>query len=200
MSKKSISRSDIAFQELGALQEKIVFFLAEYPENHKQAIQKGIGHPADQYASVLKAVENLEKNEYIRAKEIISQKKLKIKAYTCTELGVFYALARNPNANVIKILEEYKNQVEFVKQLRPLYDVWGQEHFSMFLRDVGEFLPMVKNHGVEFAVPYLLLKIAKQMQTLDKKTKNRNVKAAMKQFPHTREMLKEFRKNIDEVL
>jgi glyceraldehyde-3-phosphate dehydrogenase/erythrose-4-phosphate dehydrogenase len=70
----------------------------------------------------------------------------------------------------------------------------------MFLRDLGEFLPMLKNHGVEFAVPYLLLKVAKQMQTLDKKTKNRNVKAILKQYPHYRDMLKEMRKNLDEIL
>lgn len=122
------------------------------------------------------------------------------KAYSCTELGIFYSLARNTNANAIKILDEYKNQVDFIKQLRPLYDVWGQQHFSMFLRDLGEFLPMLKNHGVEFAVPYLLLKVAKQMQTLDKKTKNRNVKAILKQYPHYRDMLKEMRKNLDEIL
>ena len=37
---------DILFKELGSLQEKVLFFLAENPENHKQGIQQGINHPA----------------------------------------------------------------------------------------------------------------------------------------------------------
>ena len=45
------------------------------------------------------------------------------------------------------------------------------EHFSKFLRDVGEFLPMVQKNGIEQAAPYLLMKFAKQMQSIDLKTK-----------------------------
>ena len=78
--------------------------------------------------------------------------------------------------------------------------VWGKDHFVMFLKDMGEFLPMVHNKGMDYAMPYLLMKIAQQMQNIDKKTRNKNVKAAMKQFPETKNMLKEWKKNIDEIL
>jgi len=57
MSRKT--KSNIIFKELGSLQEKVLFFLAENPENHKQGIQQGINHPAEQYGSVSKAVDAL---------------------------------------------------------------------------------------------------------------------------------------------
>jgi hypothetical protein len=70
----------------------------------------------------------------------------------------------------------------------------------MFLRDLGEFLPIVRKNGVDFAIPYLLMKITRQMQSVDWKTRKKNVRVALEQFPHTKQMLKELRKNIDDVL
>ena len=69
----------IIFKELGSLQEKVLFFLAENPENHKKAIQQGIGHPDGQYGSVLNAIEPLEKLGYVESKEGLSKKNVKIK-------------------------------------------------------------------------------------------------------------------------
>ena len=200
MSRKNLNADNIAFKELGSLQEKVVFFLAENPENHKQTIQKGIKHPAEQYGSVKKAVDKLEELGYIKSKKAMSQKKVEIKNYECTELGVFYAFARNPNANIPKILDGYESRVEFCKSFRALYNVWGHDNFTMFLRDLGEFLPMVRKHGVELAVPYLLMKILKQMQNIDWKTRKKIVSEALKQFPKNKQMLKDLRKNINEVL
>jgi DNA-binding PadR family transcriptional regulator len=199
-SNEKISGNEVIFKELGSLQEKVLFFLAENPENHKQAIQQGIQHPSEQYGSVLKAVDTLEKLEFLESKEIKSQKNVQIKIYNCTELGVFYALTRNSDANILKVLDAYKSRIEFCKSFQALYDVWGHDHFAMFLRDMGEFLPMVQKNGVELAMPYLFLKIAKQMQSLDPKTKKKNVKEALKQYPQTKQMLKEIQKNINELL
>ena len=154
---KKISGNEIIFKELGSLQEKVLFFLAENPENHKQAIQQGIQYPSEQYGSVLKAVDTLEKSDYIKSKEIKSQKNVKIKIYNCTELGVFYALTRNSDANILKILDTHKDKIEFCKQFRAIYDVWGHDHFAMFVKDMSEFLPMVQKNGVEQASPYLMM-------------------------------------------
>jgi hypothetical protein len=194
------SNDENIFKELGSLQEKVLFYLAENPENHKQAIQKGIQHPAEQYGSVLKAVDTLEKLGFIESKKMPSQKNVQIKIYSCTDLGVFYTFAKNPSPNIPKILDAYKSRVDFCKPFQGLYDVWGHDHFVMFLKDIGEFLPMVHKNGVEQAAPYLLMKIAKQMQNIDPETRKKNVKEAMKQFPHTKQMLKEMQKNINELL
>jgi DNA-binding PadR family transcriptional regulator len=199
MSKKE-SYDEIVFKELGSLQEKVLFFLAENPDNHKQTIQQGIQYPAEQYCSVKKAVDKLEKLGYIESKEATSQKKVQIKTYSCTELGVFYALIKNSSANIPEVLSAYKNRVEFCKSLQPLYDVWGHDQFALFLKDIGEFLPMIQKSGVEQAVPYMLLKMAKQMQSLDPKTRKKNVKEAMKQYPQYEKMLKEMREKINDLL
>jgi DNA-binding PadR family transcriptional regulator len=191
---------DILFKKLGSLQEKVLFFLAENPENHKQGIQQGINHPADQYGSVLKAVDALEKFGFIAAIEGVSQKNLKIKIYSCTESGVFYALTRNASAKPVEILEAYKNKVSWCKSLRQLYDVWGHDHFMAYFRDVGDILPIIQKKGVAEAMPYMFFKAVKLTHSIDKKTRNKNVKEALKLFPENKEMLKEWRKNIDEVL
>ncbi len=191
---------DIIFKELGSLQEKILFFLAENPENHKQGIQQGINHPADQYGSVSKAVDALETFGFVIPKDAVSQKNVKIKTYSCTESGVFYALTRNPSANPVKIFEAYQSKVSWCKSLRQLYDVWGHDHFMAYFRDVGDVLPIVQKKGFAEALPYLFFKAVKLTHSIDKKTGNRNVKEALKLFPETKEVLKEWRKNIDEVL
>jgi len=191
---------EIIFKELGSLQEKVLFFLAQNPENHKQGIQQGINHPALQYGSVSNAVDALQTLGFIMPKDAVSKKNVKIKTYSCTESGVFYALARNPSANSVKILEAYKSKVSWCKSLRQLYDVWGHDHFMAYFRDVGDVLPIIQKKGFSEALPYLFFKAAKLTHSIDKKTRNRNAKEALKLFPENKEMLKEWRKNIDEVL
>jgi DNA-binding PadR family transcriptional regulator len=195
-----IAGKENIFKELGNLQQKVLFFLAENPDQHKQAIQKGISHPTDQYGSISKAVDSLEELGFIDSKLTKSQKNVEIKLFKCTDEGVLYALSRNPLGDILKILDSYKEQVEFCKQFRALYDVWGQKQMALFLKDLGEFLPMVHTKGIEYAAPFLLMKFAKQFQTLDPKTKKKNVKAAINQFPKTKEMLKEMQDNIKELL
>ena len=191
---------DIIFKELGSLQEKVLFYLAENPEHHKQGILQGILHPTEQYGSIVKAVDALEKFSFIQSKDAISQKNLKIKIYYCTESGVFYALTKNSSANVLKILDAYKNSVDFCKSFRQLYEVWGHDHFIMYLRDIGDFLPIVQKNGMDVAMPYLLMKILKQMQNIDTKTRKRNAKEALRLFPQSKQLLREWRNNLDELL
>ena len=191
---------DIIFKELGSLQERVLFFLAENQDNHKQAIQQGIQHPSDQYGSVSNAVDALEKLDFLEAKEGLSQKKVKIKIYRCTESGVFYALTRNPSGNVVKILESHQSRIDFCKSLRPLYEVWGHEHFQMYLNDVAAFLPLIQKEGLEAAKPYLLMRIMKEMKNIDPETRRKNVKEALRLFPEMRQNLKELQKNIEDVL
>lgn len=191
--------NDIIFKELGKLQEKVLIYLAENPDNHKQAIQQGIQHPPDQYGSISNAVSTLEKLGYIESKEGISQKKVKIKLYYCNESGVFYALT-HPNNDVIKILESYKSRVEFCNSFRQLYDIWGRENFVRYLRDVAKFLPIVKKEGMETAMPYLLMLILEEMKTIDQKTRKRNAQEALKLFPESKKWLNEWKNNLDELL
>jgi DNA-binding PadR family transcriptional regulator len=191
---------DIIFKELGSLQEKVLFYLAENPDNHKQGIQQGIAHPTDQYGSISKAVDALEKFGYIESKEGISQKKVPIKLYHCTESGVFCALTKNQSANVLRILDSYKLRVKFCDSFRQLYDAWGHEHFIMYLRDIGYALPIIQKNGIEAAMPILLMKILEEMKKIDKKTRTKNAKAALGLFPESKKWLTEWKNNLDELI
>lgn len=199
MSEKIFGKENI-FKELGSLQQKALFFLAENPDKHKQAIQQSINHPSDQYGSISNAVDSIEQSGYINSKLAKSQKNVEIKLFRCTDLGVLYALTRNPLCDIPRVLDSYKDEFEFCKQFRALYNVWGHEQMAQFLKDTGEFLPMVYTKGIEYATPYFLMKFARQMQTLDPKIKTRNVKEAIAQFPKTKQMLKEMQKDINDLL
>jgi len=129
-----------------------------------------------------------------------SQKNVEIKFFRCTDIGVLYALTRNPLCDIPKFLDSYKGEFEFCKQFRALYNVWGHQQMAQFLKDIGEFIPMVYTKGIEYATPYFLMKFARQMQTLDPKIKKRNVKEAITQFPKTKQMLKEMQDNIKDLL
>jgi DNA-binding PadR family transcriptional regulator len=190
---------DIIFKELGSLQEKVLFYLAQNPDNHKQAIQQGIQHPSDQYGSISKAVDMLERIGFVESKEGISQKKVKIKIYSCTESGVFYTLTHSSD-NILEVLDAYKSTVEFCKSFRKLYDVWGKEHFATYLKDVGKFLPVVQKDGADVAMPYLFMLILEEMKKIDPKDRKRNAKEALKLFPESKAMLKEWKKNLDELV
>jgi len=188
------------FKELGSLQEKVLFHLAENPRMNTQTIQKNLGYPPAQYPNILKAVKALEKAALIQSEEGKSKKNVPIRLYKCTQEGVFYALARNPNADVLKILDAYKSLDEFFKSMRRLYDVCGHDIFAKFVKDVDEFLPMIQRDGAEKAIPFMFMKIMVQLSDLDSKKRIEFVKETMKQFPHVREMLKEWNKAIKTVL
>jgi hypothetical protein len=191
---------DIIFRELGNLQEKVLFYLAENPEKNKQAIQQGINHPSEQYGSVKNAVDKIEEFGFIQSTEGLSQKKVKIKIYRCADSGVFYALTKNHLADVLKILDAYKSRVEFCSSFRKLYDAWGHEHFTLYLRDIAYVLPIIQKDGIELAMPHLLMKILEEIKSIDKKTRKRNANAALELFPESKKWLTEWRDNLDELI
>jgi len=135
-------------KDLGDLQRKIIFYLAENPKQHKESIMKSLEHKY--YGSVLNAVKRLEKTKYLVSVRAKSKKNLKIKLYSCSEKGVFYALVKNEKTDVLKILENYKDY-GVVKRLREVCDLLGEEVFIKLLRFAQPFLPLAESLGVEEA-------------------------------------------------
>ena len=185
---------------LGTLQEKILFFLAENPDNHKQAIQKGINHPTDQYGSISKAVDALKKMGFIESKKATSKKKQEIDSYSCTELGLLYTLAKNRSPDVPKILNACQTKGETWKSLKGLYNDWGPDEFLMLFQQIGDILPMITKDGLENALIYLLIKSVKRVHKIDSKTRMKYAKSAMKHFPYLKSGMKEWSENIKELL
>jgi hypothetical protein len=190
---------EIQIKELGNLQERVLFFLSENPDNNKQAIQKGISHPSDQYGSVLNAVNALEKIGYIQAKSGFSKKKVPISLYNCTDLGVFYALSKNPNGDAQKLLSAYGDR-ETWKSVKALYDEVGHETFASIFKDASDFIPMISKDGFENALIFLFARSYIRSRKLNPKTRRKTVKAAIKCFPELKSYLKEWRDSIDEIL
>ncbi len=199
MSSKEPNRV-IDLGELGSLQKKVLFFLAENPDKHKQAIQQGIRYPPEQYGSVLKAANALENSGYIKSIRVVSEKNVEIKTYSCTDTGVFYTLCKNPDADVVRVLDAHKSRSDVFNSFRSLYDVWGHDTFARFFRNVSDFFPMMQREGIERAVTFLLVKFAMDAESLDLKTRKKNAKAVLKQFPNTRKLMKEWSDTIKELL
>ena len=101
---------------------------------------------------------------------------------------------------MLKSLDANKSRVQFCGSFRQLYGVWGREHFMMYLRDISYVLPIIQKDGMEAAMPVLLLKVLQEMKSVNETTRKKNAKEALKLFPDSKKMLKEWKKNLDEVL
>lgn len=142
-------------KELGSLQKKVLYFLAENPNSHKQGIQKGI--KSDQYGSIVNVIDPLKENGYIKSKGGISQKRVKIELYSCTEKGVSYVLTNNPEANIPKILDNYKEEYPIFERFIRQYDIWGRSLFVKFYGYLGRFGVIWDKRGLENTVPMFLM-------------------------------------------
>jgi DNA-binding PadR family transcriptional regulator len=187
-------------KNLGSLQEKVLFFLAENPDNHTQNIQKGIRHPSEQYGSVLKAVKSLERLGYVESQKGTSKKKVPIQIYSCTENGVLYALTRNPDADFEKIFNAYREKHPDLASLRSAYDTWGHDNFAIFIKDVGIFLPMIEKDGLQKSLPFMFLQTQKELRELGSEKRNKFLKDLIKHSPVARKSVKELKKLINELL
>ena len=191
--------NELQIKELGHLQERVLFFLSENPDQNKQAIQKGISHPSDQYGSILKAVTALQKIGYIQAKSGISKKKVPISLYNCTDLGVFYALSKNPNGDVEKLLSAYGERDTW-KSVKCLYGEVDHEAFTSIFKDSADFIPMMSKDGLKNALIHLFVRSYRRSRKLNPKTRKEVANAALKCFPELKSFLKEWRDNINEIL
>lgn len=70
----------------------------------------------------------------------------------------------------------------------------------MFLQKVGKFLPILQKDGADVAMPYLVMSLAEEMKKTNPKDKKRNAEVAMKLFPQSKPFLKEWKKNLDEIV
>jgi hypothetical protein len=169
------------------------------PSKRKNILQKALGYPSSHYPNVLKALKTLEKLDLVNSTSGKSKKNIPIRLYRCTLDGIFYSLAKNPNANALDTLTAYQNLDDVVNSLQKLYDVWGHDLFMKFVKDVHEFLPMIHKDGLENVIPYMLMKMTMQMRDLDLQTRTRIAKETMKQFPHTKRILKDWVKSVSKL-
>jgi hypothetical protein len=187
-------------KELGNLQEKILFYLAENPDKHKQAIQKGINHPLDQYSSIQNAVKSLSKMGYLESKKALSLKKLTIELYSCTEVGLIYALGKNSNANIQRILTEYQSKNLMYKSFLGICNELGKEEIARFFNGLVDFLPMIQAEGLEKALTLFIVKLMANNKGIDERKRIKNAKVWLKYFPDRKPVIKDWHDNIKDLL
>jgi hypothetical protein len=187
-------------KELGNLQEKILFFLAENPDKHKQAIQKGINHPLDQYSSILNAVKALSKMGYLESKKAFSSKNVKIELYSSTDVGLIYALGKNSNADIQKILTEYQSKNPMYKSFLGICNELGKEEIVRFFNGLVGFLPMIQTEGLEKALTLFMVKLMASNRGIDERKRIKNAKVWLKYFPDKKPVIKEWHNNIKDLL
>jgi DNA-binding PadR family transcriptional regulator len=178
--------------KLSSLKEKIVFHLSENPNLNAQALQKTLGYPSNQYPNILKALKALEKTGLIASRSGKSKKKVPIRLYRCTENGILYSLAKNPEADALKTIDAYESLDKLAKAFRASYDIMGPQLFLKFVKDVDEFFPMIQKHGIDSVAAYMVMKMSTQMSDMDMDTRTRMVKQLMEAFPQAKKTLKDW--------
>jgi DNA-binding PadR family transcriptional regulator len=190
-------------KDLGTLQKKILYFLAENPRHHKQSIQREIGkqQPIKKvyYGSVLNAVKKLEETGYLESEKVTSEKNREIKLFSCTDKGAFYALTMNPKADFMKILEHHKDKYPIIKFLREEYDKWGHKNFLRFLEYEMKFLPMVERDGLEEAFPYIITDMFQEFKELSLDESIALIKEMVDKSPKAKKTFKRLKKLTDKL-
>jgi hypothetical protein len=187
-------------KELGNLQEKILFYLAENPGKHKQAIQKGINHPRDQYSSILNAVKALSEMGYVESKKAFSSKKVQIKLYSNTDVGLIYVLGKNPNADIKKILTEYQVKNPMYKSFLGVCNELGEQEIARLFKGLVVLLPMIQTEGLEKALTLFIVKIMASNRNIDRRKRIKNAKVWLKYFPDKKPIMEEWQNNIKDLL
>jgi hypothetical protein len=97
-------------------------------------------------------------------------------------------------------LDAYESKNDFWKSLKGVYGELGRHEILVFFNGLVDFLPMIKKEGIEKAFMFLMLKFISQKRNIDEKVRLENVKIWLKYFPDKKSILKEWSKNIDDVL
>jgi hypothetical protein len=190
----------INLKDIGSLKEKILLFIAENPRRNTQVIQRDLGYPENQYPNILRGVKALEKLELIKSTKSFSTKNVPMDLYSPADQGIIYIMTKKPNADLKKILDANKKSNDTARDLQRLYEVWGQESFTSFMRDMSQFLPMIAKNGVESSMPYIFMKGYAESRKLDIAKRKEFAANTMKEFPEIRQFIKEWKKTLDELV
>lgn len=184
-------------RDLGSLQEKVLDYLAENPNQHKQSIQKAI--PSKQYGSILHAVNALEKAGYVESEDTLSEKNVPMKLYSCTDKGIQYALTKASEDSVLKILDAYKKKFSVNEFFLSEYKRLGHDRFFLFFKIMMKSLPILEKKDKDEAAQQMLFLAMKTQENLSPKEQKQMLKEITDQFPEAKKSAKEAKKRLDEL-
>jgi len=184
-------------RELGSLQEKVLLYLAENPNQHKQSIQKAL--PSKQYGAILHAVNSLEKSGYIESVETRSEKNVKMKLYSLSEKGIRYALSKASEDSILKILDVYKQKFSINEFFLSEYKRLGHELFFKQFKFMMKSLPLLENKNKDEAIQQMLFLAIKIHENLSLQEKKQRLKELIDFFPEAKRYAKDTKKLLDEL-
>ena len=177
--------------ELGSRQEKVLLWVALNPKKHAKDIQSGIDYP--QYGNINIDVKKLTEYGYLNFVEEPSSEKRKriVRKYTCTENGVYYALTKSPDSNIIAILENHIDAYPNLEFLYSEYKRMGEEEFILWLRNFLIFVPMLGKKTFQEIAGDMILFYANMFKQADREERVRIIKSATKNFPNAKQAVKD---------
>jgi DNA-binding PadR family transcriptional regulator len=181
-------------RDLGSKREKILLHLAENPKQFVQIIQKEIGYPDTQYGSVYKSVHELEKMGYLQSIKGAT-KKGETDYFSCTDIGVYHALAKNPDANIPKILENYKDDIELMGFFYKERQRMDHDLFDKLYRMVIKSATIAEKHPDQ-AIPSFFSQVLSFEKDLTQEERIKVLNKMLEYFPDTKKQVKEALANI----
>lgn len=101
------------------IEEKIIEYLSVYPRRNALRIKQGLGEPYGKY-SILKALPQMTKKGWLTYTVGRGEKKVIVKFYRLSSLGIGIALAKNPPDKLLKTLECYEESIPEFQTLSQL--------------------------------------------------------------------------------
>ena len=180
-------------RDLGSKREKILKYLAENPKQFVQTIQKELGYPDTQYGSIYKSTHELKKMGYLKSKKGHTLKK-DTDFFSCTEIGVYHVLAKNPDVDIPKILENYK-EYELIGFFYKERERMNHALFDKLYRMVIKSSTIAEKHPDQ-AIPSFLSQIISFEESLTQEERIEFLNEIIEYFPGTKKQVKEALSNI----
>lgn len=181
-------------RDLGSKREKILLYLAENPNQFVQTIQKELGYPDTQYGSIYKSVHELKKMGYLKSKKGRAQKG-ETDFFKCTDIGVYHALSKNPDANIPKILDAYKDDVKLIGFFYKERERMDHSLFDKLYRMVINSTTIAEKHPDQ-AVASLFSQLVTYAKDLTPEERIILLNAMLEYFPDTKKHVKEALSNL----
>jgi DNA-binding PadR family transcriptional regulator len=177
---------------LGKIQAKVLVYLAKNPDKHIQAIQFGLN--SSNYGAIHNAIKSLEKKNYVQSRKGYSNINIEINYYSCTEVGISYALLFATEDEILPILETNRDKYEAINFFLSEFNRMGKKEFINWFTDYITFIPSLEKDGFDTTVSKMLLFYINKYDKMNINDRVSDLQRVAKDFPNAKIMLRNLQK------
>jgi len=126
-------------EEIDLFEEKIIEYLSLFPRRNALRIKMEIGEPFNKYSTVKTLTQMTEKG-WLTYTEGRGEKKVRVKFYKLSSLGIGLALVKNPEDKLLRTLGRYKKDIPEFNTLIHMANTLPSKIGMKLIRITGQYI------------------------------------------------------------